>query len=425
MASVETISNVFTATIRNLTQLIETKVDKTTTINGQSLSSDVVILNASDIGGFNQIDNTRDMDKPVSYAQQAALNTRAPLTTTVNGHALSETNIIIVNTEIPGVEYVNNTPDLNKPVSTAQQAALNLKVDKTTTINGYALSSDVLLDKSDVGLSSVDNTSDVDKPISTAQQVALDTINTTLQSLNASLNTFSSLLASAVPVGCILMIMTDTVPVNYLICDGSVLLQSAYPELWGYLGTTYCDNSVNTSTHFQLPDLRGEFVRGLDNGRGVDANRTFGVSPQGHSTALPSLSFTSDSQGDHVHTTSSSGAHTHTTDTQGAHTHTVSTSGDHTHSMTFNTSVQSGSSTQCLSVPNYNGQVTQFTNTGGAHTHTLDSQGSHSHTTSSSGAHTHTLSVSGSHSHSITGGGDGETRPINHACHFIIKAKSV
>lgn len=47
-------------------------------------------------------------------------------------------------------------------------------VPNTRTINGYALSSNVSLTKSDVGLSNVDNTSDASKPISTATQTALN-----------------------------------------------------------------------------------------------------------------------------------------------------------------------------------------------------------------------------------------------------------
>jgi len=55
-----------------------------------------------------------------------------------------------------GLGNVDNTSDVNKPVSTAQQAALDA------------------LTKDDVGLDNVDNTSDINKPVSTAQQAAID-----------------------------------------------------------------------------------------------------------------------------------------------------------------------------------------------------------------------------------------------------------
>ena len=48
------------------------------------------------------------------------------------------------------------------------------RVPTTRKVAGHALSTDVTLVKSDVGLGNVDNTADVDKPISTAQQTALN-----------------------------------------------------------------------------------------------------------------------------------------------------------------------------------------------------------------------------------------------------------
>jgi hypothetical protein len=47
-------------------------------------------------------------------------------------------------------------------------------VPKTTTVNGHALSTNVTVSKGDVGLGNADNTSDANKPVSTAQQTALD-----------------------------------------------------------------------------------------------------------------------------------------------------------------------------------------------------------------------------------------------------------
>lgn len=47
-------------------------------------------------------------------------------------------------------------------------------IPNTRTVNGHALSSNVTVSKSDVGLGNVDNTSDTAKPVSTAQQTALN-----------------------------------------------------------------------------------------------------------------------------------------------------------------------------------------------------------------------------------------------------------
>ena len=79
---------------------------------------------------------------------------------------------------------VDNTSDLNKPVSTATQTALNGK--ENTIIAGttgqYFRGDKTFqtLDKSAVGLGNVDNTSDANKPISTATQTALNGKQNTL-----------------------------------------------------------------------------------------------------------------------------------------------------------------------------------------------------------------------------------------------------
>lgn len=75
-----------------------------------------------------------------------------------------------------GLGNVDNTADVNKPVSTATQTALDLKVNKTDTYvkTVNTQSGDVVLTKSSVGLANVDNTTDLNKPISTATQTALD-----------------------------------------------------------------------------------------------------------------------------------------------------------------------------------------------------------------------------------------------------------
>lgn len=73
-----------------------------------------------------------------------------------------------------GLGNVDNTSDVDKPISTATQTALNGKVPTTRKVNGHALSADVTVTKGDVGLGNVDNTSDKNKPVSTATQTALD-----------------------------------------------------------------------------------------------------------------------------------------------------------------------------------------------------------------------------------------------------------
>jgi microcystin-dependent protein len=71
----------------------------------------------------------------------------------------------------------------------------------------------------------------------------------------------------------------STPPADYLECNGAAVSRTAYAWLYGKIGTAY--GAGDGSTTFNLPDMRGEFVRGWDNGRGVDAGRSIG-SAQGH-----------------------------------------------------------------------------------------------------------------------------------------------
>jgi len=86
-----------------------------------------------------------------------------------------------------GLGNVDNTSDANKPISTATQTALDGKAALSHTHTMSQISDldfpvdsvagktgAVTLVKADVGLSNVDNTSDASKPVSTAQQTALD-----------------------------------------------------------------------------------------------------------------------------------------------------------------------------------------------------------------------------------------------------------
>ncbi len=77
----------------------------------------------------------------------------------------------------------------------------------------------------------------------------------------------------ALPGGVIIR-PTVTVPDGYFECDGSELSRTVYAELFAEIGTFF--GSGDGSTTFNLPDWRGEFLRGFDNGRGVDVGRVIG-----------------------------------------------------------------------------------------------------------------------------------------------------
>ena len=129
------------------------------------VTADITDLDKDSVG-LGNADNTSDVNKPISTATQTALNLKAPIaspTFTGNVSGVTKTHV--------GLGNVDNTADTAKPVSTATQAALNLKAPlDSPTFTGTVAG----VTKSMVGLGSVDNTADTAKPVSTAQQTALD-----------------------------------------------------------------------------------------------------------------------------------------------------------------------------------------------------------------------------------------------------------
>lgn len=81
--------------------------------------------------------------------------------------------------------------------------------------------------------------------------------------------------ASALPIGSMVPFPKGVVPPGFLEIDGSVRSTATYPDLAAYLGTTF-NTGTEPAGHFRLPESRGEFLRGWDHGRGVDADRAIG-----------------------------------------------------------------------------------------------------------------------------------------------------
>lgn len=174
------------------------------------------------------------------------------------------------------------------------------------------------------------------------------------------------------PVGAVSAFAGTSAPSGWLLCDGSAVSRTTYSAL--YAVTSIAFGQGDGTTTFNVPDLRGRFVRGIDGSADRDPNKADRTamntggntgnalgSVQGGATALPNTAFTTDDPGTHTHTYSQPTV--------------TATSGN-----TF-----SASPTQDRTFPSGN--------------------------TGASGAHTH----------EVDGGGDDETRPINAYLNYIIK----
>ena len=85
------------------------------------------------------VDNTSDADKPISTATQTALDGKEPTVTagTATQYYRGDKTFQELDKAAVGLDQVDNTSDLDKPISTATQAALDLKADASslTTAN--------------------------------------------------------------------------------------------------------------------------------------------------------------------------------------------------------------------------------------------------------------------------------------------------
>ena len=153
----------------------------------------ITLTNNSGEGSTPTVAVTANTFDAYGAAATAATNAGSALSTheadTTNIHGIADTSILVTTTGAQtltnktitspsglvkgdvGLGNVDNTADTAKPVSTAQQTALDLKANLasptfTGTVSGIT--------KTMVGLGNVDNTADTAKPVSTAQQTALD-----------------------------------------------------------------------------------------------------------------------------------------------------------------------------------------------------------------------------------------------------------
>ncbi len=204
-------------------------------------------------------------------------------------------------------------------------------------------------------------------------------------------------------IGTMLIWPTNTPPAGYLKANGALISRTTYAALFSVIDTTF--GAGNGTTTFQLPDLRGQFIRGWDDGRGLDAGRVFGTDQAQAYLA-------------HSHTLTTDGAHTHTasSNSTGAHTHTldINSAGAHDHTYSRRDAESNNADTGSIR-DSAGGTTTADTSSAGNHTH--------SGTALSAGNHSHTITVNsgGSHTHTVGSSGGTETRPTNVALLICIK----
>lgn len=210
-----------------------------------------------------------------------------------------------------------------------------------------------------------------------------------LQVLSGNIQ-FNSTIPGGIPTGTVVPFAANSAPSGWVICDGSLYGRNSFDpspqvNLFGVIGTTY---GFTTISNFAVPDLRGMFVRGFDNGRGLDPLRVFGTDQ----------TFAVESHNHGGNTGNQSVGHTHAFS---------GTTGDQS---------QSHNHGYIRTVSGTPGGI--FAGGGFIFGNATTSDASNGHTHNFSGT---TGAVSADHTHSIPSYGQTETRPRNVAMNYIIK----
>ena len=79
---------------------------------------------------------------------------------------------------------------------------------------------------------------------------------------------------TTLPAGSVIYTAGNAAPEGFLKANGSAISRTVYSVLFSVIGTTY--GIGNGTTTFNLPDLRGEFLRCWDDSKGTDTNRALG-----------------------------------------------------------------------------------------------------------------------------------------------------
>ena len=172
------------ATQTYVTNEIGSHASDTTSIHGIADTAELATKAYADTAASNAISTSLGTHEADTLSVHGITDTSLLVTTTGTQTLTNKTITTpagLVKSDV-GLGSVDNTADASKPVSTAQQTALDLKANLsgptftgTVTIPTLAVTTTATgITKSMVGLGNVDNTADTAKPVSTAQQTALD-----------------------------------------------------------------------------------------------------------------------------------------------------------------------------------------------------------------------------------------------------------
>ena len=229
--------------LQSADQIPLARAGSTYKITGDKFASKIQLDAVSAYG-----DNAFALKTTVSE-MSATVDSKFALKTTVTGMSAYADNIFALKTTVTGMSAYADTKFIPNPMpATAYQV---LTLNSTNTWVASAVPTEL--------------------PSGSPYQIV------TRSTTNTWVASAAPIVPVAVPSGCVMMWTSSTLPAGWIECNGQST--ASYPNLAAVCGAN-------------VPDLRGEFVRGWDNGKGTDSGRALKSTQddalESHSHMLPS-----------------------------------------------------------------------------------------------------------------------------------------
>jgi hypothetical protein len=226
------------------------------------------------LGGENGIDNvpTRQLANRTKWLKDNKLDKSATATNAVNAEQAKRASMAdkLTNARKVGGVVFNGSADIDLP-------GVNKPGNQNTS--GNAASASKLFKPCKIGGVVFDGTKDIDLP-----GVNVKGNQHTFGNAGSAFRLYNPRKINGVPfdgtqdinttpAGAVMYFAMNTAPVGWLKANGAAVSRTIYANLFAAIGTSF--GAGDGKTTFNLPDLRGEFLRGWDDGRGLDSKRIF------------------------------------------------------------------------------------------------------------------------------------------------------
>lgn len=268
---------------------------------GTGMAPDATVANKFllvDSTGLNYVYRSADELNLNQVTKQQFIDLSSRVTVVENTNASQDTDLSALKSRMTAAEGRLDTDETN--ISNAQINITNLQ----TSVSNVQGSVSALQTRMSAAESNINLKANINSPSFTGAPLtptpAAGDASTKIAStafVSGAVNTLASNTYWQF-VGIIAYYPNTYPPAGWLPCNGAAISRTTYSALFNAIGTMY--GAGDGWSTFNLPDLRGEFIRGWDAWRGVDNGRGIG-SWQDSQNRWHGHGAWTDSQGNHLH----------------------------------------------------------------------------------------------------------------------------